>query len=109
LPPIGLDPISPLFNVVLASVLSADSGGASGALQAFQQVGGALGVAVVGQLFFARLEGVASNGSTAAHVAYSDAFTTAVLYPAVAFGALALLVWLLPTPHATTNTSDPKD
>jgi EmrB/QacA subfamily drug resistance transporter len=101
--------ISPLFNVVLASVSGADSGGASGALQAFQQVGGALGVAVVGQLFFARLEGVAANGSAAAHVAYSDAFTTALVYPAVAFAALALLVWLLPAPRATTETSGPKD
>jgi MFS family permease len=94
--------ISPLFNMVLSSVSGEDSGGASGALQAFQQVGGALGVAIVGQFFFARLEGVVADGSAAAHEAYAAAFTTAVLYPALAFGALAALVWLLPAPKAVS-------
>lgn len=41
--------ISPIFQVVLASVLGRDTGSAPGALQAFRQVGGALGVAIVGQ------------------------------------------------------------
>ena len=94
--------ISPLFNTVLASVSGADSGGASGALQAFQQVGGALGIAIVGQVFFSRLDGGAVNGSVAAQAAYASAFTTALVYPVLSFGALAVLVWLLPAPRPVT-------
>lgn len=90
--------ISPLFNTVLSSVSGDDSGGASGALQAFQQVGSALGVAIAGELFFSRLTGVAADGSTASHEAYSAAFTAGLAYPVLAFAALAMLVWLMPTP-----------
>ncbi|WP_099825263.1 MFS transporter [Oceaniglobus indicus] len=90
--------ISPLFNTVLASVTEGDSGSASGALQAFQQVGLAMGVAIVGQIFFAQLGGVAADGSPAAHATYSHAYLLGVSYSAVSFGALAVLVWFLPRP-----------
>jgi EmrB/QacA subfamily drug resistance transporter len=91
--------ISPLFNTVLATVEADDSGSAAGALQAFQQVGSALGVAIVGQIFFATLAGVAADGSSAAHAAYGAAFMGAVAYPVFGFAALAGLVWFLPAPR----------
>ena len=47
--------VSPLFQTVLANVADRDTGAGSGALQSFQQVGGALGVAVMGQIFFGML------------------------------------------------------
>ena len=42
----------PLLDIALATVAGRDSGAASGVLNTFQQVGGAVGVAVVGVLFF---------------------------------------------------------
>ena len=70
-----------------------DTGSASGALQAFQRVGGALGIAVVGEVFFARL-----GGHDAAPTAYDHAFSSAILYNVVVFSIIAGLIWLLPRP-----------
>ena len=83
--------VSPMFNVVLAQVEDADTGSASGALQSFQQVGGALGLAVMGQLFFGYLRG-AGDGVPA----YSTAIAHALWFSTVTFALLALLVWRLP-------------
>ncbi len=89
--------ISPLFQTILASVSGRDTGAASGGLQAFQQMGGAFGVAITGEIFFAALAR-ATAGGIAPHAAYSNAMTLAVLYQIVIFGALAVLVWVLPRP-----------
>ena len=48
--------IIPLANVVLAAVPHAVAGGAGGMFSTAQQLGGALGVAVVGTVFFAHAE-----------------------------------------------------
>jgi MFS family permease len=48
--------IIPLVNVVLAAVPREVAGGAGGIFSTAQQLGGALGVAVVGTVFFSRLE-----------------------------------------------------
>lgn len=82
--------VSPLFQTVLANVADRDTGAGSGALQSFQQVGGALGVAVMGQLFFGALR--AGGG-------YEDALTAALWFNAAAFLAVAMLVWRLPEPR----------
>jgi EmrB/QacA subfamily drug resistance transporter len=47
--------IAPLLNIILAGVPSRDAGSASGVLATFQQLGGAIGVAVVGVIFFSLL------------------------------------------------------
>lgn len=86
--------VSPLFNTILSNVHVGDTGSASGALQAFQRVGGALGIAVVGELFFARL-----GSRDAAPAAYDAAFSTAILYNVLVFSAIAALIWLLPRPR----------
>jgi hypothetical protein len=44
--------LSPLFDFVLAGVDDDEVGSASGVLNAMQQLGGALGVAVIGTVFF---------------------------------------------------------
>ena len=44
--------VVPLVNVVLAAVPVADAGGASGVFSTAQQFGGAIGVAVMGSVFF---------------------------------------------------------
>jgi MFS family permease len=55
--------VAPLVNVVLAGIRAQDAGAASGVLTTVQQIGGAVGVAVIGVVFFGLL------GSQAAGVA----------------------------------------
>jgi EmrB/QacA subfamily drug resistance transporter len=55
--------VAPLVNVVLAGIRGQDAGSASGVLTTVQQVGGAIGVALIGVIFFGLL------GSQAAGVA----------------------------------------
>ena len=47
--------IAPLINIVLAGVNPRDAGSASGVVTTVQQIGGAIGVAVVGVIFFGLL------------------------------------------------------
>ncbi|MEV5692633.1 MFS transporter [Micromonospora globbae] len=47
--------MAPFFDIVLSGVEPAETGSASGTLTAVQQLGGALGVALLGTVFFARL------------------------------------------------------
>jgi MFS family permease len=47
--------ISPLFDFILASVTDAEVGSASGVLEAMQQLAGAIGIAVIGTIFFSVL------------------------------------------------------
>lgn len=91
--------ISPLFNTVLSQVADSDTGSASGALQSFQQLGGALGLAVMGQLFFSHIAAAMQGGGDRVPV-YSDALQMALLFSTTTFIALALLVWRLPAPGA---------
>lgn len=55
--------IGPLTNVVLAGIHGREAGSASGVLSTFQQVGGAVGLAVIGLVLFGVLGG---NAATAA-------------------------------------------
>jgi hypothetical protein len=48
---------APLFDIILASVDDQAAGSASGVLTAVQQFGGAIGVAVIGTIFFELLPG----------------------------------------------------
>lgn len=59
--------IAPVTSVVLAGISAKDSGAASGALATVQQVGAALGIAVVGVIFFGLL-GVNAGSSSASAV-----------------------------------------
>jgi EmrB/QacA subfamily drug resistance transporter len=63
--------IPPLVNLVLRSVASEDAGAASGTLVTAQQVGNAMGVALVGAVFFGQL------GTGTGPGAYGAAFATA--------------------------------
>ncbi|CAM4504037.1 MFS transporter [Nocardia ninae] len=55
--------ITPLLNTVLSGVGPAAVGMASGALSTAQQIGGALGVAVIGAVFFAAFQPGADTGA----------------------------------------------
>jgi hypothetical protein len=49
--------MTPLLNVILSRVEPHLAGGGAGMLATFQQAGGALGIAIVGLLFFGALDG----------------------------------------------------
>lgn len=94
--------ISPMFQTILASVTGRDTGAASGGLQAFQQMGSAIGVAVMGEMFFSTLAPALAAGGDP-HLAFASAFTFAVLYNVGSFSVIAALVWLLPAPSGQAS------
>jgi MFS family permease len=64
--------IPPLIHLVLRAVPATDAGAASGTMVTAQQIGNALGVAIVGTVFFSEL------GSSVSTAAYGDAFSAAL-------------------------------
>lgn len=86
---------SSLFQLVLAGVPPRDAGAGAGSLQAFQQVGGAVGVALIGQIFFSILEGARDWGATSMHEAFTVSAATATWYQIGSFGLVFVLVFLL--------------
>ncbi|MCW2953636.1 MAG: putative transrane efflux protein [Conexibacter sp.] len=82
--------VVPLVDVVLSAIPADEAGEASGVFSTAQQLGGALGVALVGSLFF----GYVGHGSTAA-------FTHAAPFAAAGFVACALLSLGLPRTAVT--------
>jgi EmrB/QacA subfamily drug resistance transporter len=78
--------LAPLFDFVLAGVDDDEVGSASGVLNAMQQLGGALGIAVIGTVFF----------SIAGSTGFLDAFHGALWIEAGVLLVTAGLVGLLP-------------
>jgi EmrB/QacA subfamily drug resistance transporter len=72
----------PLFGVILAGVHDDEVGSASGTLNAIQQLGGAVGVAVLGTVFFTVVE-------------HGHSSTTAVVRTLLASGALFVVAFAL--------------
>lgn len=99
--------ISPLFQTILGNVEGRDTGAASGGLQAFQQMGAAVGVAIMGEIFFATLARNLSAGLDP-HPAYATALTNAVIYNVIVFAMIAALVWRLPAPKALPTHAPPE-
>jgi EmrB/QacA subfamily drug resistance transporter len=90
---------SSLFQLVLANVPQRDAGSGSGALQAFQQVGGALGVAIIGQIFFTSLGTGFAAGATQ-HAAFATASGLALWYVVASFALVLLLAPFFRRPAA---------
>ena len=86
--------ISSLFQTVLAHVPPQDAGSGSGAMQSFQQIGGAIGIAITGQIFFSSLAMRLGTG-VAANEAYVDSFGNALVFEIAAFAAVILLLFFL--------------
>lgn len=76
--------ISALFQSLMTGMPAQDTGAASGALQAFQHLGGALGIAIAGQLFFSTL-GVSTDAG-----AYGAAASQATWYQIATFTLIAI-------------------
>jgi MFS family permease len=84
--------IPPLINLVLRAVPTEDAGAASGMLTTANQVGNALGVGIIGAIFFGRL-----HGTSAAD--YGEALTVAMALQAVLALAAAALVVMVRAPR----------
>jgi predicted MFS family arabinose efflux permease len=78
----------PLTNVVLAAIPAEAAGGASGIFSTAQQLGGALGVAIIGTVFFSR----------AAQAGLTEGFWVSMPLIAGAFVLCGVLSLTLP-PH----------
>lgn len=90
---------SSLFQLVLANVPPRDAGAGSGALQAFQQVGGALGVAIIGEIFFTNLGNSFASGGTQ-HAAFAGASSLALWYVVGSFALVLLMAGFFRRPPA---------
>jgi MFS family permease len=86
--------IIPLVNVVLAAVPTEAAGGASGLFSTAQQLGGAIGVAIIGTVFFGHVAGHTLRG----------AFIHTAPFVAAAFVIAGVLALALP--HAALSDQD---
>jgi EmrB/QacA subfamily drug resistance transporter len=88
--------ITPALNAVLSRIDPAETGVASGVLSTAQQVGGALGVAVIGVVFLSAFNPTAHGRAGAA----AHAFAMASLSTLIAAVVAIVLVFLLPGSRA---------
>jgi EmrB/QacA subfamily drug resistance transporter len=95
--------IAPLVNVILAGVDPRDAGSASGVLATVQQVGGAVGVAVIGVIFF----GLLGSHSTSVAQAYSPGLERALTAQGVPPPAVVVIVDVFQ--HCFHDRSSEKD
>lgn len=86
---------APLFNIILSGIGSEDAGSASGVLSTMQQIASAIGVALIGSIFFGLLGGVDGGNNTGAQN-YIGAFTTTLFYNVGLLAATFLLALFLP-------------
>jgi len=82
--------IAPLFSVVLAGIAPRHAGAAAGLLTAASQVANALGVAIIGIIFYGVL------GRSSGRDAYPNAFDASLIYLTALAVAVAVLIQLLP-------------
>jgi hypothetical protein len=81
--------IAPLLNIILAGVPGRDAGSASGVLTTFQQLGGAIGVAVVGVVFFGLLSSRAPDAIATVTPQLQSQLATANVPPQAATALIA--------------------
>ena len=101
---------SALFQTVLNGIPPRDAGAAAGSLQAFQQVGGSIGVALVGQIFFASLGDIGTlfrTGPAAVHAAFASSAAAATWYQIVSFALVVALIFLLRPRDSATSSRAP--
>ena len=87
------------FDTIIAAVTDAELGSASGALNAIQQLGGAIGVAVLGTIFF----------TTLSHHGFAPALQRAMWWAAGTLATVLIASPLLPARARETNPAATPD
>ncbi|TWJ12048.1 EmrB/QacA subfamily drug resistance transporter [Stackebrandtia albiflava] len=99
---LGLGLAAPiLVNVVLAGIPGRDAGAAGGVLSTVNQIGGAVGIAVLGTVFFTTAAG--TTDGPPALTDYGDALGIVLLVSAGLYVLTALMMLTLPKTAATTD------
>jgi EmrB/QacA subfamily drug resistance transporter len=81
----------PLYDIIIAGVEDHEVGSAAGVLEAIQQLGGSLGIAVLGTIFFSLMRpGAATHHTSSLHAAEVTTLTT-IAATVLAFGLGFLL------------------
>jgi EmrB/QacA subfamily drug resistance transporter len=99
--------IAPLLNIILAGVPGRDAGSASGVLTTFQQLGGAIGVAVVGVVFFGLLSSRATPAVATVTPQLQAQLATAHVPQAQAEAAIANFTRCFKDQAASSDPSQP--
>ncbi|MDQ6846163.1 MAG: MFS transporter [Candidatus Dormibacteraeota bacterium] len=79
--------VAPLINIILAGITGGAAGSASGVLTTVQQVGGALGIAVIGIIFFGQVTSYAPAVAQSSAQTLSARLSAAGLPPPAVSGA----------------------
>jgi hypothetical protein len=85
----------PVFDTIISAVTDQEAGSASGTLNALQQLGGGIGVAVLATIFFTVLE----------HEGFAPALTHTMWWEVAVLGVMLALTPLLP---ARARESEPQ-
>lgn len=102
---LGLGLAAPvLVNVVLAGVPGRNAGAAGGVLSTVNQIGGAIGIAVLGTIFFAAVDRPTTGPPGPAD--YGHALSIVLVISAVLYLAAGLVMLALPKTGADTPNSD---
>jgi EmrB/QacA subfamily drug resistance transporter len=99
--------IAPLLNIILAGVPGRDAGSASGVLTTFQQLGGAIGVAIVGVVFFGLLSSRAPIAVATITPQLQAQLATAHVPPDQANAAIATFTQCFKEQAASSDPSQP--
>ncbi len=99
--------IAPMFQAILANVSGRDAGSASGSLQSFQQVGGGLGVAIMGEIFFSTLGRGMAAAATGPQPVFIDSLRSALVYVVVALAGVATFAFSLSKPSVAAMPHSP--
>src|ERR1700722_11234940 len=99
--------IAPLLNIILAGVPGRDAGSASGVLTTFQQLGGAIGVAVVGVVFFGLLSSRATTAIATVTPQLQSQLSAAGLPPAQAEASIATFTRCFKALAASSDPTQP--
>jgi MFS family permease len=95
--------MAPISSTALAGIAPRHAGAAAGVLAATQQMANALGVAIIGFIFYGSLGGASGAG------AYQGAFAASLIYFIAVAAGVAALVQFLPRANDPATASHARD
>jgi hypothetical protein len=94
--------MAPFFDIAIAGVTTEETGSAAGVLNAIQQLGGAVGVAAFGTVFFHYVDAGIADGPRAA---FTDGITTCLLLMVATMAVTWLATFMMPKKAREDGTS----